>query len=529
MTDVPDQMFESRVAELEERLLRLQREHADALRQISLAALPSQPASAELSEQNQVEEKIRNIALFPEENPFPVLRVQGNGMLLYANRAANQLLMQWQCPVGNEVPAFVMKEVTAALTGNANRELETGCGKREFSFVLIPITDRGYVNFYGREITKRKQTKAALAHSQKLLTRAQEIAHLGSWELNIVENSLSWSDEVFRIFGLQPQEFGASYEAFLDAVHPDDRDAVDKAYTDSLHQGQDTYEVEHRIVRKSTGEVRFVHEKCEHFRDQNGKIIRSVGMVHDVTERKKWETEIQKLNSDLKARAAELEDANKELEAFNFTVAHDLRKPLTVIRGYCGILSDLCGALDKRSLEYLQQIENGTLRMSQLIEALLEFSRLSHTEACRDSVNLSRLTRAVAADLTLTETERRVIFRIEPGMVVDADASLLRVVMSNLLGNAWKFACTHTDAIIEVGTTQVDGITTYFVRDNGPGFDLVDAEKLFTPFQRLKGANAAGFGIGLATVERIIHRHGGRVWAESEPGKGATFYFTLGD
>ncbi len=136
------------------------------------------------------------------------------------------------------------------------------------------------------DITERKQAEAALRQSEHQLARSQEIAHLGSWELDLVNDQLSWSDEVYRIFGLQPQEFGTTYEAFLERVHPDDRGAVDEAYSGSIREGKDGYEIEHRVVKKPTGEIRYVHEKCEHFRDDSGKIIRSVGMVHDITERK---------------------------------------------------------------------------------------------------------------------------------------------------------------------------------------------------------------------------------------------------
>ena len=147
------------------------------------------------------------------------------------------------------------------------------------------------------ETTKRKKTEEDLRASEERLKRSQEIAHLGSWELDLISNRLSWSDEVYRIFGLKPQEFGATYEAFLDAVHPDDRSAVDAAYTGSLREGKGTYEIEHRIVRKSNGEIRVVHEKCEHVRDEPGKIIKSIGMVHDITERKKAEEKIERLAS----------------------------------------------------------------------------------------------------------------------------------------------------------------------------------------------------------------------------------------
>ncbi len=185
------------------------------------------------------------------------------------------------------------------------------------------------------DITERKRAEVALRESEKRLNRSQEIAHLGSWELDLVNNRLTWSDEAYRIFGLQPQEFGATYEAFLEAVHPDDRAAVDAAYSGSIREGRDTYEIEHRVVRKSTGEILYVLEKCQHFRDKTGKIIRSVGMVHDITERKKAEEEIRKHVEELRA-------ANEELARFNRAAVGrelrmiELKKELNELRSETG-------------------------------------------------------------------------------------------------------------------------------------------------------------------------------------------------
>src|SRR5512133_953954 len=142
------------------------------------------------------------------------------------------------------------------------------------------------------EISVRRQAEEALQESEQRLKRAQEIAHLGSWELDLPSNQLTWSDEVYRIFGLKPQEFGATYEAFLEAVHPDDRAAVNEAYSGSIRNGKDSYEIEHRVIKHLTGEIRIVHEKCEHFRNEAGEIIRSIGMVHDITERKHVEEQL---------------------------------------------------------------------------------------------------------------------------------------------------------------------------------------------------------------------------------------------
>jgi PAS domain S-box-containing protein len=264
-------------------------------------------------------------------------------------------------------------------------------------------------------------------------------------------------------------------------------------------------------------------------RDTFGRITGASAIAHDISARKEAEKKIEELNTNLAERAGELALANQELETFNYSVAHDLRKPLTVVSGYCQVVKEMCGnQLDGHCKEYLQQVYNGTLRMNRLIDALLNFSHLGHVELRREMVDLSDMAQMVAAEQKLAEPSRPAEFRIAAGVRAYGDANLLRVVLDNLLGNAWKYTGKRELAVIEFGVTGIDGEPVWFVRDNGEGFDMADAAKLFIPFQRLPGAaEFKGFGIGLATVERIIRRHGGKIWAEGEPGKGSTFYFTL--
>jgi PAS domain S-box-containing protein len=247
-----------------------------------------------------------------------------------------------------------------------------------------------------------------------------------------------------------------------------------------------------------------------------------LSIVNDISERKQLEIEIKKLNFELDA-------ANKELEAFNYTVAHDLKQPLNLISLNCQAIQRLCSEqLQKECRDYVKGAYDCTLRMSRLIDALLNFSRLTHLEPLRGEVDLSALVHEVANELKSAEPERKVDFQIAEGITAHADAGLMRVVLHNLLGNAWKYTGKREQAVIEFGVTAIDGMQAYFIRDNGGGFDHAYGEKLFVPFQRLPGAEEhQGFGVGLATVERIIRRHGGKIWAEGEPDKGATFSFTL--
>ncbi|MHB9097420.1 MAG: CheR family methyltransferase [Syntrophales bacterium] len=264
----------------------------------------------DITDLKQAEEAMREahkratwLARFPDENPIPVLRASAEGTVLYCNSASEQN-REWACSVGGPVPDPVRTFVAATMASGEELHRELQLGARFYAVTFVPFPEESYINIYGREITKRKQAEEEIRRSEERLKRAQEIAHLGSWELDLAANRLTWSDEVYRIFGLRPQKFTATYEAFLERVHPDDRGAVDAAYAESIRENLDAYEIEHRVIRKHTGEVRFVHERCQHFRDASGTIIRSGGMVHDITERKQAEEELRTLNAELEARVA---------------------------------------------------------------------------------------------------------------------------------------------------------------------------------------------------------------------------------
>ena len=255
----------------------------------------------DITERKQAEEKLQNISKFPAENPNPVVRIKSDGVLLYCNNAGAPLTKHWKWEAGKAVSAEWRKLVTDTFKSGARKDVEMTVDNRFFLFTMAPIVAEGYVNVYGRDITERKRAEETLKERERWLSKTQEIAHLGSWELDLVNNRLYWSDEVYRIFGLKPQEFTATYEAFLEHIHPDDRAAVDATYADSLRQGKSSYEIEHRVLRKTTGEIRFVHEKCEHIRDGNNKVIYSIGMVHDLTERKQAEEEVKRSDKKLSA------------------------------------------------------------------------------------------------------------------------------------------------------------------------------------------------------------------------------------
>jgi light-regulated signal transduction histidine kinase (bacteriophytochrome) len=226
----------------------------------------------------------------------------------------------------------------------------------------------------------------------------------------------------------------------------------------------------------------------------------------------------------------ELEHKNRELESFSYAVSHDLRAPLRRIDSFSrAILESQADRLDDSGRKFLVRVREASQQMSQLIDDVLYLSRVTRAELRDQEVDLSELAGTIAGRLQEAEPERRVELKIRPGLVVTGDGQLLKIALENLLENAWKFTARQPEARIEFGATQVSGEPTYFFRDNGAGFDMTYAGRLFGPFQRLHAQHDfPGSGIGLATVQRIIHRHGGRVWAEGLVGQGATFYFTLG-
>ncbi len=516
-----------------------------------------------------------------------------------------------------------------------------------------------------QEITDRKVAELALRESQELLAMAQAIANFGSWSWDIKSGQISWSDQMYLVYGITPVGSAVTFESAMNAIHPEDRERISKQVEKALAGGETAY-FECRITRPD-GEARYTWSSTKVERDKAGNPVRLIGTVqdvtdrerdaralreseerfrnvvttmaegivvqdehnriltcnpaaerilgmtreqivgsssfdpkwsavqedgspletdqhpsvitlrtgqpqrnviigmripgdtlrwvsvnsqpmiapgdtrphgvavsfHDITERKNADLEIQRLNAELEQRVqkrtAQLESANKELEAFCYSISHDLRAPLRAIDGFSQVLKeDYADRLDADGAKYLSRVRTGAQHMSDLIDDLLELSRLNRGTLHVTDVDLSAMAREIAGQLTAAAANRKIDVEIATGLGARCDARLIHIVLTNLLDNAWKYTNKTEKPRVVFGEQPNESERVFYVRDNGAGFDMQFADKLFAPFQRLHNVrDYPGTGIGLATVARIIHRHGGRVWADATPEKGATFYFTL--
>ncbi len=388
------------------------------------------------------------------------------------------------------------------------------------------------------DVTERNEALRELQRSEAHLLASQRIAHVGSWEFELTgdpddlgSNSLRCSDECYRLFGLEPGG-DITPEGSLSSVHPDDREKLVAALRHAI-ETRGVYSSEHRIVRPD-GSVRIMHARAELECDPaTGAPLRLIGTTQDITERGRAREEIQRLNQELERRVvertAQLEAANRDLEAFTYSVSHDLRAPLRAINGYAKILlEEQSQPLDENGQRSLRRIESSARRMDGLIDGLLSLSRLG-----RRPTEIAQIAPRPIVEEALDELG---IGSQTPGVEIvigdlpdcHADPALLRQVFVNLVGNAAKFSRDRSPARIEIGCRSDHDEQVWFVRDNGIGFDMNHAPDVFGVFQRLHTAeHYEGTGVGLAIVDRIVKRHGGRVWAEAAPDRGAAFYFTL--
>jgi len=381
------------------------------------------------------------------------------------------------------------------------------------------------------DIQQRKRIEDALKASEQALRAAQQLAGIGSWEWDLASNQHVWSEEIYRLFGLPCGLAPPPYPEIRRYYAPDSWRELEQAITQCIQQGV-SYAIDAQVTR-SDGMHCWLTARGQATRDAQGQVVALHGTVQDISQRKLAEQQIRDLNTGLERRVqertAELTAANRELDSFAYAVSHDLRAPLRAMRGFSQALSeDYAAGFDDTGRLYLQQITQASLKMSELIDGILQLSRSTRGEQHRDRIDLSALAQRQLDELARNDPQHPVHWEIAPGLCASGDARMLEALMDNLLSNAWKYTGKTEHPQIRVYAGELDGLHGFCIGDNGAGFDMAHCAQLFQPFRRLhRQEDFPGLGIGLATVQRIVRRHGGEIRAHGEPGGGATFCFTL--
>lgn len=397
---------------------------------------------------------------------------------------------------------------------------------------LMQLGEIECVLVMARDITERRRAERAVLENEARLRQFAEHLPFVVWMSTPEEHRLVFVNAAYeKVFGRSRDALQDNPNDWLAVIHPEDLTILNDV--PDLKTVNESYQNQFRILRQD-GSVRWLSYHVIAMRNTEGEIYLHAGITEDVTERKEAERQIREMNAMLESRVAQrtaaLESSLRELESFSYSVSHDLRTPLRGINGFSHLLlEDYGDRLDDTGREYVNRICTATQRMGDLIDDLLTLAHISRADLAARPVDLTALATDVIAELRQFEPQRKVDAVVAAGVAAQGDPTLLRILLENLLGNAWKFTVHSNPARIEFGVIREAGQERYFVRDNGIGFDNAFVHKLFQPFQRLHPAGEyPGSGIGLATVSRIVGRHSGRAWGEGQPGVGAVFYFTLG-
>ena len=462
-----------------------------------------------------------------------------NMRVLYQNQVHRDLVggdftgaLCYQAYDTHDAPCPECPVVKALADGRVHKlvkSLPPGRGASHIEITASPLKDKNGKITAGievvRDISRHVQAEEAVKHHAQFLQTLIDTIPYPVFYKDSKGAFLGCNQAFEECTGLsRSMVIGRRVHDFLPADLAEMYDRTDRELLEN--PGVKTYE---SVISCGNRERRDAIFKKATYVDTDGATSGIVGVVVDITEQKQAELAIRELNEVLARKAADLEAANRELESFSYSVTHDLRKPLTIIYTAAQALRDECRIEgDETAAYFIQTICDGSRRMDELIEALQVLTHVSRSGMTVAIVDLSMLAEEIFADLRQMAPERAIVWEVPPRITAVGDPRLLRVLLENLLGNAWKYTSKCREARISFGVAQTPRGEAYFVRDNGAGFDMALAGELFKPFVRLHNPREfSGTGVGLATVHRIVERHGGRVWAESAVGDGATFYFTL--
>jgi PAS domain S-box-containing protein len=508
---------------------------------VALVSMSIEVTERHIAEQalKESEERFRAIA---DNTPDHVLVQDAN--LRYIFVINPQIGLTEKDMLGKTDYDILAKEDAEKLTQIKRRVIATGKpfhlvtplvnkeGKLEyFSGAYVPKFNReghadGIIGYF-RNFTERKEIEESLRRSEERWNAAIENFTEGAIIATEDEQMIYWNPAARQMHGFKTSEEGIG--PLKETLNTFELWTLDGNHLLELEERPMKRIKRGETVRNLELRLRRTDQNWEKIVSYSGAMIGTPGgerliflSVFDLTEQRKAEEALRRYTK-------ELEAVNKELEAFSYSVSHDLRAPLRTLDGFSEmVLTDYGERLDETGKDYLNRIRNASHDMSEIIDAILKLTRISRSEMHRDEVDLSDLAKSIAEGLKQSQLERQAEFIIEPNLIVKGDMALLRIALNNLLENAWKYTSKCPLARIEIGSLFQNGRKVFFIKDNGVGFDMRYKNKLFQPFQRLHTDNEyQGTGIGLATVQRVIRRHNGNVWAESEIGKGTTFYFTL--
>ena len=485
-------------------------------------------AIEDITERKRAERQFQITQFEADQSDDMIIRFDRDGHVIYANEAAVRrhgyskdeflALSVW------DITTYMSEEnfgkIWQGLCEEGLSHLETEHVTSDGSTFPAEVTidvlefrgDRFGIAF-ARDITERKKAEEDVRQITDRLMLATGAANVGIWDWDVVNDTLVCDDVMYSLYGLTPDRFGGAHESWRSGLHPEDSSGADEAIQAAL-SGEKEYDIEFRVVWPD-GSVHCVKANAMVQRDASGDPLHMIGTNWDITERKQ--------------ALEELESANEELDSFSYSISHDLRAPLRAIEGFSAMLmEDHRESLDNEGQRLLGVVSEQTRKMGDLIDGLLRFSRTSREDLALAPVDMYALCGEVVAAFESQTGDREVTFNVEELPPAVGDYRMLKQVFENLIGNAVKFTGTREKAVIDVGFQREELGTTYFVRDNGVGFNMEYAGNIFGVFQRYHSEQEfEGTGIGLSLVQRIVAKHGGRVFAEAEEGRGATFNFYL--